>query len=276
MENNTILPSSNKPLRPFWQVSKEEGFYNAQLKDYGTYYELTCFNIPIYNPDKLEPVEKVERLQSERSEDERQDSIRRTQTKIKDIAFSNDWQYFATITLDQNKIDRYDQEQFKKKLKPFLWNRTQRQGLKYLLIPEHHKDGALHAHALIAGEGLKIADSGNVIVAESNKPIKKETAKKRKYEVLKTVYHWEDWKLGFSSLIPVDGTPQALANYVTKYITKEQAKIFGHRYLAGGQIKREVKKEYLTLDFDKVEGKEYEVFANRKVKYMRIQKEDLK
>ena len=58
------------------------------------------------------------------------------------------WEYFATFTLDKTKQDRYD---FKKAL-VHLTKFLQYRHIKYFMVPERHKDGAWHFHALLSAE----------------------------------------------------------------------------------------------------------------------------
>ena len=76
------------------------------------------------------------------------------------------------------------------------------------------------------------------------------------------------WKYGFSTVIKLDGR-SAIVKYVTKYITKGNAKIFGKFYLSGGRtLKREVPAEFLNIDYASFDGQEYEIpAAGMRVKY---------
>lgn len=58
------------------------------------------------------------------------------------------WEYFATFTLDKTKQDRYD---FKKAL-THITKFLQYRHIKYFMVPERHKDGAWHFHALLSAE----------------------------------------------------------------------------------------------------------------------------
>ena len=83
-----------------------------------------------------------------------------------------------------------------------------------------------------------------------------------------TIYNLLGWKYGFSTVIKLDGR-SAIVKYVTKYITKGNAKIFGKFYLSGGKtLKREVPAEFLNIDYASFDGQEYEILAaGMRVKY---------
>lgn len=172
----------------------------------------------------------------------RDDSVKRAKDKVFDIVYQNDWDYFLTITIDKKCLDRYDVNSFKKVLKTWLQNNVKRKGLRYILIPEHHKDGALHAHALINKDVFNLVDSGH------------------KTKDCKIIYNVENWLYGFSTAIPVNGDSQSLAFYITKYLTKESCKIFGKFYWSSRNIKRTVDVEYNNIDYDSFDSVEYGSF----------------
>ena len=60
------------------------------------------------------------------------------------------------------------------------------------------------------------------------------------------IYNLLDWKLGFSTCIPIDENYQRTCNYITKYITKDSQKIFGKWYLSSRNIQK--RPELVLLD----------------------------
>lgn len=164
--------------------------------------------------------------------------MKRAVDKVYDLAFQNEWSYFMTITIDPEQFDRQDVKEVYKKLSAWLRNQVSRKGLKYLLIPEQHKNGGIHAHALI-NDCFKFEHSGRYLY--SGKAYKAETLQKKGIDInlLKSVYNVPEWKYGFSTAIPVDGNPARLACYITKYITKDCKKIFGKYYLSSRNLNRD-------------------------------------
>ena len=171
----------------------------------------------------------------------RADSIKRAKDKIFDIVYQNDWNYFLTITIDKQLLDRYDVDKIKPKIRNWLNNLVKRKGLKYILIPEYHKDGAIHCHAL-TNDIFTLSDSG----VKTNDG--------------KIIYNVTDWKYGFSTAIPVSGDKQSLSFYITKYITKDSHKIFGRFYWTSKNIVRDVSCMYFDVDFDKINKPCYGAF----------------
>ena len=181
---------------------------------------------------------KLSEAQKQKRKEERTDHMKTAVDKIYDLAFQNEWSYFMTITIDPEQFDRQDVKEVYKKLSAWLRNQVSRKGLKYLLIPEQHKNGGIHAHALI-NDCFKLEHSGRYLY--SGKAYKAETLQKKGIDInlLKPVYNVPEWKYGFSTAIPVDGNPARLACYITKYITKDCKKIFGKYYLSSRNLNRD-------------------------------------
>lgn len=173
----------------------------------------------------------------------RDDNVRRAKSKVFDIAQENDFQYFITWTLDKEKIDRYDPAEVSKKLKQFLNDRQKRNGLKYLIIPEHHKDGAIHMHGLISADEkftAKFQDSG------------------KKTKDGKQIYNMPQWSLGYSTAIEITGEKEHISKYITKYISKDFKKIFGSFYYAGGKgLHRSPSIKLYDIDYNSVNSTAY-------------------
>lgn len=230
-------------------------FYNSKTKIYrdGKKQTTVCssaiyksiYDIKKDDKDKKEfklKNKKINQVTKSKNVIVRDDSVKRAKDKVFDIVYQNDWDYFLTITIDKKCLDRYDVNGFKKILKTWLQNNVSRHGLKYILIPEHHKDGALHAHALINKDVFDLLDSGH------------------KTKDGKIIYNVQNWLYGFSTAIPVTGDSQALSFYITKYLTKESCKIFGKFYWSSRNIKRTVDVEYNNIDYESFQSAEYGSF----------------
>ncbi len=236
----------------------EDVKYNSKIKAYpdGT-VNFTCCNKPIFVKKgfELASYKKVEETEKKNynTDNTRSDSIRRAKCAVFDIAKMNKFKYFVTLTLDAEKIDRYAIIPIKKKLIKWLNNMEQRHDLHYLLLPEYHKDGAIHMHMLC---------SGNLRLIETDK----------KDKAGRTIYNVDNWKLGFSTAIIMDGDNENVSKYVTKYVTKDSRKIFGKFYYSGGKnLVREVPTTYFNSDYNKLVEifniNEFEVFNNLKFCY---------
>lgn len=130
-------------------------------------------------------------------------SVSRLRSRIQELAFSNSWNCFVTFTLDPNKRNRYDIDEFEALTRHLKYVRQSRcPELRFMLILESHKDGAFHGHAFMYLPADFIADEFTV---NSN-----------------GFLEWTDIssRFGYMSIKPFDGSPAAVF-YVMKYVTKD-------------------------------------------------------
>ena len=161
---------------------------------------------------------------------------RRAKAAVFDLALSNDFKFFVTLTLDSEKINRYDISVVTKKLNVWLDNNVRRKGLKYILVPEFHKDSAIHFHGFF-NDALSVSDSG--ALSDGGKPKKPRSAKNRAQMIdngFRVVYNLPAWSLGFTTAIEIYGDRRAACGYVCKYITKANDKVGGRWYYSGGGL----------------------------------------
>ena len=127
----------------------------------------------------------------------RERAQRRARVAVRDLGLCNDWEYFVTLTLDPARIDRYDPAEVVRHLNHWLDNRVRRDGLSYVLVPEHHRGGASHFHGFFSG-ALAAVDSGHR--DEGGHPI----------------YNLPAWGWGFSTAIRLYGERAAAVGYCCK------------------------------------------------------------
>lgn len=255
-------------------LTETQGLYNTRIKIYGSdFTKEMCCSRPLFNPHGLElhktdkPSQLVRQAATAavaaepmpQAERKRSDSVKRARDKVFDIAYANNFTHMITLTCNGTAFAREDIGAAFKALQTWVKNAVQRQSLSYVICPEYHEDEkAVHFHGLISGD-VPLTDSSTVIVAERSKPIKASYAKKLGFKALKNVYNVEGWRHGFSTAVELDSNKQAVATYVTKYITKEQDKIFGRYYFSGGQLKRAVPTFYRNEFYSEYSGIEYTV-----------------
>lgn len=218
-------------------------YHNTKAKIYPNgQQKITVCSKPIFKSEYWELIDEPKEPESKpknMDNEVRADSVKRAKERIFDIAMCNEFKWFITWTLDAEKIDRYDSKEISKKLKYFLNNKVKRNTARYLIIPEHHKDGAIHMHGLLSGE-FEMVNSG------------KET------EDGKTIYNMPQWSLGFSTAIQLDEQKERVSRYITKYVTKDFKKIFGSFYYAGGHgLVRKPPVRLYDVDYDLFDEKEY-------------------
>lgn len=137
-------------------------------------------------------------------DENQQRSLRRTQKELQELIECNDFDWFGTLTFDPNKIDRHDEKAVKSAMKNWLNNqRKHSPEMTYILVPERHKDGAIHFHALMGNYNGKMQYSGS------------EWHKQPIFNVLS--YPW-----GFTNFTKIRDKAKT-ANYCRKYITKDMA-----------------------------------------------------
>jgi hypothetical protein len=161
--------------------------------------------------------------------------MRRARAKLRRLALANGFEYFVTLTLDPAKIDRYDGAAVTKALNRWTDNMVRRHGLRYILVPEMHQDGAFHFHGFMAGPGLRAEDSG---IEWGGRP----------------VYNLPQWSYGFTTAQRLYGDYHAAVGYCCKYIGKQAAqRPLGRWYYSGGAL-AEPEKVYADLDYRTVEN----------------------
>lgn len=202
--------------------------YNVQLIEYPTGYQLRVYNRVVNYSDKIDfgIKTKSSKVKTEEQKEVTHDpdrslssSINRTVNTIYDYARSNVWSYFLTLTIDPNKIDNSldNYDNFTKSIRKYFNNLKTNYApdLKYLIVPELHKDGKkLHFHALLSDVGkIKFEFSGKVSVGKYVYPIERCSWGRK-------IYNMPLWKLGWSTATKVEDSAKC-AGYICKYITKD-------------------------------------------------------
>ena len=159
-------------------------------------------------------------------------AIRRAKNMCFDYIMSNlDLDTFVTLTFDPGIVNSRSYTEVYEHIRGWLSNRVQRHGLKYILVPEHHKDGEkIHFHAMM--------NSSSLALVEARYPNGR-LMKKRTRGEEKQLYNVEDWRFGFTSAEKISGEDAHVK--VCKYVFKYMRKNFGERiggrfYLRGGDL----------------------------------------
>lgn len=161
------------------------------------------------------------------SEEVQRCSLSRTKRNIRELALCNDFEYFATFTVNSDKCDRYTLNDVQDTIKKILHKiKRKNKEFAFLIITEKHKDGAFHFHGLIKGiTDLYINENGYL----SSKIFTDE--------------------LGFNSFSKVKDYTKC-CNYITKYITKDCIKNSHNQiYISSRGLKKAVKEEFQNIDF---------------------------
>lgn len=239
-----------------FKISENIGLYNTRVKHYpnadGEYQvaQIMTASKPLFNPHGLEEVGKnprsgmfsVDECETFTEEKDAEGGTRRgaqrARSRLFDIAMCNhDLDMMLTLTYNKEQIDRYSYDAIIKKMNTWLDNRVRRNALKYVLVPERHKDGAIHMHGLANAEALKLVDSGH-------------KHKGRK------VYNIKDFAYGFTTAVKLDGGRENAVKYILKYISKGSELIGGRYVLSGGDLAKPLY-TYANTDFGDAVGFEH-------------------
>ena len=138
--------------------------YNTKILEFANGKKLVKFYAkPIHVNDsvtervqeKKQITEELKRMydnfdSSDRSKDL---SLSRTIQNIYNISRSNVWDYFVTFTFNPKRVDREDYDDCLASVKKIIdyYRKFYCPDIKYLLVPEYHKDGkSIHFHGLFS------------------------------------------------------------------------------------------------------------------------------
>lgn len=152
-------------------------------------------------------------------------NLSRAKNTVKELVLCNPWDFWCTFTIDPQKYDRYNLDAFMRDFAKFLnnynsYNCPQEYKVKYVLVPEQHKDGAWHLHGFIKGikpKDLCTNEHGYLTWKQYNK------------------------RFGYISIDRVKDLDRA-SSYILKYMTKDTDKnvtdLHRHLYYASQGLER--------------------------------------
>ena len=181
--------------------------------------------IVIYHNDFLLPKKSQKDRTNTKSKDNhnRERSIRRTRQLISDIIACNRFDLWCTFTFDCKKCPvkcdnkpcscprdlcrRFDVDFCKFRMQSWLHKQKLRNpSFAYIIVPEFHKNGALHFHAFVKDSVAALIPTGRV---QSGKPVMK----------------FLNCNLGINHVIDIsdgnDNDHNSIAQYMQKYIKKD-------------------------------------------------------
>ncbi len=236
-------------------------FHNLKIKKFSNNLRLVVKSAQIY---KQHDRGHVLRKKCKEGTKERLESIERSYRHVKDkvynIAYSNDFDFFVTITISPQTANRYSYYDcaliIQKELKKL---RRKYNEFEYLMVPEQHKDGAWHYHALF--KGLPMIE------------YKKSGKKDKKGRI---IYNLSGVSVGFTTAQKVDSRGTS-AGYLVKYITKEMIRgdyVRGRRkyWASRGADKVEIIRDYVEdwSDFKDKLLKENDLISTKTSKVNKI------
>lgn len=184
-------------------VSELNAFY--KVEKFGASYRLIVFLRGLSGGSRgASDVDEPAELSEGEIESRFDSSISRSRCRVRELALCNHWDYFVTMTVAPDKFDRYNLPVIVKRFGEWVGNFNKRYGckLRYIVIPEQHKNGAWHFHGLFSG-----VPSSALVTNEHG---------------YMDIPAYRD-RFGYISLSPIEDKRRC-ATYVTKYISKDLAR----------------------------------------------------
>lgn len=168
---------------------------------------------------------KNEFIKQTEDEEVQRVSLSRTRRNVRELALCNGFEFFATLTVNSERCDRFSltetQALMRKKLKKL---KRKNSDFAYLFITEKHKNGAFHFHGLVKGVSDFYVNSNGYLS------------------------HLVFDELGFNSFSKIKNYDKC-CNYITKYITKDCVKNeAGTVYISSRGLKKADVYEIVPVD----------------------------
>lgn len=170
-------------------------------------------------------------------------NIRSAKARIRELIMCNNWELMITVTINGTKYNREDLDKWKKDFLQWLQNYRKKYGidLKYLLIPELHKDNICwHMHGLIIG--LPLNHLRKVVEGDDEY-----TRLEKRVRMGFEVYVWKAYerKFGYCDVEKIRNK-EAVCNYLIKaindnvYMNKGVNKLNAKMYYASKGLNRAI------------------------------------
>ena len=182
--NDTLTLTNSNNIYEFYNV-KEKVFPNDLVKIKKYSFESVKGRVGDNSHKGNSTAEQLQKYLKKR--------VKERKEKIIDIAFSNSWKYFITLTFDSNNIinfpNGYSHDRAIQLLVSWLNNqRHKNKGMRYIIVSEFHKNGNLHFHGLFSHVNWTITPAIN---PHNNKYI---------YDNDTQIFNLEDYDLGFTTI----------------------------------------------------------------------------
>lgn len=263
---------SSSLLKSMFEKNKDLKFkeISSYAKVYPDFVKIVKYNRPIVFTNFQDKSFFLTNEENDEEKDYLEKSINRTKTKISDYILCNNFTHFVTFTFDPSNSKVKNEENRKDLLKMskllITWvnseqiNHFRRHGHRfgYLIVPERHKNGAWHFHAVFQGYKNEIED----FYSSKNKYLTVDEIRSKNKKPKNQRGFLPRYKLGRSEIAPVKDKFR-MSNYIKKYITKELInEKYKKRYWASRNLKlpevienivessTKIPKEYILKEYD--------------------------
>ncbi len=145
-------------------------------------------------------------------------NLSRARNTVREYVLCNPWDYWCTFTIDPQKFDRYNLDSFMSDFSRFIRNYNRfcddDSKVRYVLVPEQHKDGAWHLHGFIKG-----IRPGDLYINQ------------HKY-LTWTQYERKYGYISMDSIKDIDRASTYILKYITKDMDKNTTGLHRHLYYA--------------------------------------------
>ena len=148
--------------------------------------------------------------------------VKERREKIIDLAFSNSWDYFVTLTFNPNDVNYfpngYSHEVAIKLLSEWLHKqRRKNKYMRYIVVSEFHKEsGNLHFHGLFTHVNWSLSPAWN---SKKNIPLVINGVE---------IFNLNDYDLGFTTISKIQDS-RKVSIYLSKYITKDLISLYNKK-----------------------------------------------
>ena len=200
-------------------------------------------------------------------------SLRRTVIAMNMLLSMNDFDWFWTLTFDNERINRYDDKQVFECYVKYINNiKHKYPNFKYMCFPERHEDNCIHFHLLVAGISTKqmgLVNSGKVCCHWAKKRDKKGVLRdiklcsreyfektKHLHELKETdgepIYNITTFAYGYTTVSRICSRERC-NSYVKKYVEKAlgSTEVFKKRFYYSSNLNvPDVVKKLIGADFE--------------------------
>lgn len=196
------------------------------VKEYPDMIKIIIYREPIRSPGGRK------RAQRRKNAKPTESSLRRTRGLLTDLCLCNHFELFCTFTFDPKRYNSRKVLFCRQYMNNWLHNMKARYSpnLEYLVVPELHKSGAIHFHALFKNYEGQLKDS-------------------RHCKNGRRIYNLPNWHFGFSTAVKIDNQ-EAVSRYIRKYITKDMLTLYDKkRYFCSQGLVRPIKHQNVPLQW---------------------------